>query len=137
MVLYSLNWWAIIISAIAATVLGFLWYGLFFGKTWMDLSGVSQKDIKKAKEKSMTKAYVFNFIATFVMVFVLALLLEFTGSGITNGLLTGLFVWLGFIATTMLNSVLWEGKPFKLYLLNIFYYLISLLIAGAILSAWV
>src|SRR5258705_12057280 len=34
-----MNWIAIIIATVAAMVIGFLWYGPVFGKTWMALTG--------------------------------------------------------------------------------------------------
>ena len=35
----NVNWLAIIIAAVANMVIGFLWYGPVFGKSWMTLSG--------------------------------------------------------------------------------------------------
>ena len=52
------------------------------------------------------------------------------------GMQAGFWVWLGFIATTMIGIVLWEIKPVKLYLLIVAYYLISLLVMGSILALW-
>lgn len=49
----------------------------------------------------------------------------------------GFWAWLGFVATIMLGMTLWEGKPFRLYLLNAGYQLLNLLVMGAILAAWV
>src|SRR5216117_550063 len=34
-----MNWVAIIVATVAAMVIGFLWYGPVFGKSWMTLSG--------------------------------------------------------------------------------------------------
>ena len=53
------------------------------------------------------------------------------------GAVLGLWVWLGFLATSMLGSVLWDGKPFALYLINVAHYLVVLVVMGAILGVWV
>jgi hypothetical protein len=41
--------------------------------------------------------------------------------------------WLGFIATTSLGMVLWEGKSWKLYAINIGYYFVTFIIGGLFL----
>lgn len=41
-----------------------------------------------------------------------------------------------FIAPVTLGVVLWEGKPWKLWVLNNGYQLLSLLVMGVILAIW-
>ena len=55
----------------------------------------------------------------------------------TAGAVLGLWVWLSFLATSMLGSVLGDGKPFALYLINVAHYLVVLVVMGAILGVWV
>jgi hypothetical protein len=57
-------------------------------------------------------------------------------SGMPAGLMCGFWNWLGFIAPVTLGTVLWEGKPWKLWALTNGYYLFSLLIMGVILAFW-
>ena len=67
--------------------------------------------------------------------FVLSHLLSFLNASTLNqALQTAFWVWVGFIATVMLGSVLWENKPWKLYAINAFHYLVTLLAMGAILT---
>jgi len=134
---FSVNWLAVLVAAVVSMFVGFLWYGPLFGKQWMRLMGFGKKDIDKAKQKGMAKSYVTNFIAGLVTAFVLAVFISSLGmSGWDNGLTAGFWIWLGFLAPVMLGSVLWEGKPFKLYVLNTSYWLINLLIMGMILGIW-
>lgn len=44
-----------------------------------------------------------------------------------------LSVWLGFVVPTMLNAVLWEHRPMKLYFINIAYWLVSFCVIALIL----
>ena len=53
-----------------------------------------------------------------------------------QGMQLGFWIWLGFVVTSFLNSVLWEGKSWQLYALNISHYLVVLVLAGGILAAW-
>ncbi|MEK6935014.1 MAG: DUF1761 domain-containing protein [Nanoarchaeota archaeon] len=134
----AVNLLAVLVAGIAYFIIGGLWYSLLFGKVWMNLMGFTKKDIEKAKQGGMAKKYVINFISALVPGYMLAYILDFLKvSTVGNGVMIGVMVWLGFIATTTLGVVLWEGKPFKLYLLNNGYHLVSLVVMGAILGAWV
>jgi len=54
-----------------------------------------------------------------------------------EGAMLGAVVWLGFVATILINPVLFEGKSWTLYLINSGYQLVCLLVAGVILTVWV
>jgi hypothetical protein len=45
----------------------------------------------------------------------------------------GFWCWAGFTAPTMLGMVLWEQKPFKLYLINALYWLVAMLVMAQII----
>ena len=49
---------------------------------------------------------------------------------------SGLWNGLGFVALVTLGVVLWEGKPWKLWVLMNGHYLVSLLIMGVLLAFW-
>ena len=135
----DINYLAVLVAAIVAMVIGALWYSpILFGKIWMKLSGFTKKDLKKAKEKGMAKSYTIGFLASIVTAYVLAIFINFSQvSSVMDGVVIGALAWLGFIATTMLGIILWEGKPVKLYLINVSQYLVSLVVMGAILAVWV
>ena len=48
----------------------------------------------------------------------------------------GFAVWLGFVTTVQLTSVLFAKQPLKLYLINTGYQLVCYLVMGAILAVW-
>ena len=94
-----------------------------------------------AKTKSMNQLYAMAFVGSLVMSYVLAHALVFASSylnvsGTQAGLMAGFWNWLGFIAPVTLGSVLWEGKPWKLWVLNNSYQLLTLLLMGVILATW-
>ena len=57
-------------------------------------------------------------------------------SGVGGGLMVGFFNWIGFIAPVTIGVVVYEKKPWTLWILNNAYWLISLLVMGIILSVW-
>lgn len=134
----AINYLAVLGGALANMVLGFIWYGPLFGKEWVKLMGFSEAKMNEMKKKGMEKMYAFVFVGSLVTAYVLAHFVDYTGaSSATSGMETGFWTWLGFVATTQLSGFLWEGKPFKLYALNIGYNLVSLTVMGAILAIWV
>lgn len=135
----DLNFWAILFSSIIAMAVGFLWYSqVLFGNIWLKLSGINPKEIEKQKQKGMGKTFLISFVGTLVMNFVLALFLKYTGVTLASeGLLVGFLVWLGFVGTIGLNSVLWESRPVKMFLINTSHQLVVLLISSLILTSWV
>jgi hypothetical protein len=86
----------------------------------------------------MTKGIIGGFIGSLIMGVVLSVAISLTqATTITTGLLIGFFLWLGFVATTSLNKVLWEGKPVKLYLVDVLHYLVVILAMVVIFVYWV
>lgn len=136
MIEINVNIWAVLVSSLILMVLGFLWYGPVFGKTWMKLSGITVKDIEDAKSQ-MSKTYALSTLGALVIAFVLAYFVQFMEArSAISGAMMGFWIWLGFVATTMLNSVLYESKSLTLYVLNTGYYLVALPVMGAILAVW-
>lgn len=136
-----INYVAVVVAAIANMVIGFVWYGPLLGKTWMKLSGITPGDRDSAKTSGMGKTYLLAFVGSLVMSYVLAHAIVFGAayfemSGISAGLMCGFWNWLGFIAPVTLGAVLWERKPWTLWLLMNSYYLVVLLAMGAILAVW-
>jgi len=76
-------------------------------------------------------------IVALIMFYVLSLVVDWTGAkSIGAGAAAGFWMWLGFVGTVLFNSVLYERRPRALYVLNAGYFLVSLLIGGAVLAVW-
>jgi len=134
----TINYWAVLVAAIAGMAIGALWYSpMVFGKAWMTMNKLTMKDMEEAKKRGMTKVYILAFVGHLVMAYVLAHFIGYVESTtVVLGLQLAFWLWLGFIATVFLNTVLWEGKPVKLYLLNVLHYLVVIGVMSSILAAW-
>ena len=134
----NINFVAVLVGAAVQMAIGMLWYSpILFGNLWMRLMGFTDKDVTKAKKKEMIKSYIIMFISILVMTFLVAFFVSKIGVvDFVDGGIVGFQIWIGFIATTMLGSVLWEGKSWKLYLINTGHYLVVLIVSGAILGHW-
>lgn len=141
MITPPINYVAVLVAAVAGMVFGFLWYGPFFGKTWMAIMGFSKESMEQAKAKGMGKTYALMTLGTLVMAYVLAHALVFASTylqvtGVSAGLTAGFWNWLGFVAPVHMGEQLWGGKPWKLFVINAGYHLVALLLMGVILSVW-
>lgn len=135
------NFLAVLVAAVVSMVLGTLWYGPLFGKPWMKLMDWTKAEIAAGKKKSMGGMYALQLIGSLLMAYVLAHALVFASTyqqvtGISAGLMVGFWNWLGFIAPVTLGTVLWEGKSWKLWILNNGYYLVTLCSMGLVLAWW-
>ncbi len=136
------NYLAVLASAVLSMVIGSIWFGPLFGKQWMKLMGMNKESMKGMKSGDMAKLYGIQFVGSLVMAFVLAHALVFAAAylyvtGISAGLQAGFWNWAGFVAPVTLTAVLWEGKSWKLWLLNNAYYLVLLCSMGVLLALWV
>ncbi len=131
-----INYVAIIVAAVASMAIGFVWYGPLFGKQWMKMAGLSMKDMKKMKMTPMM-AMSLGFVACLVTAYVLS---QFVGAlAITTWQGAHQFAfwaWIGLVAPVQLSIFLWEGKSFKLFLLNTAHNLIALVVMTSILAMW-
>ena len=135
------NYLAIILSTVVMMVLGYVWYGPLFGSRWSALMGFTHEH-HAAHKKDMKMRYLIMTLGALLMSFILAHAIIFADtfmqiSGAPAGMLVGVMNWLGFVVPVSLSIVLWDNKPWKLWFINAGYYLVGLVIIGAILGLWV
>lgn len=128
------NYVAVVAAAVAAMVVGFVWYSPpLFGKMWMEGNGFKTEDMEKMKSK-MAKSYLFMFVACLITAYVLAYffgILQVTGK--MMALQTAGWLWLGFMATIEFANHLFGGKSFKLFLIGVFHHLVALAVMAVVL----
>ena len=127
-----INYLAVIVSTILTFVIGFLWYGPFFGKAWMKEIGHTEENAKKA---NMGKVFVTAFILTFIMSWNLA---AFIGpkSDFIFGLFAGLAAGIGWVAASIGVVYLFSQKSLRLFIIDAGYQVIIYAMMGGILGAW-
>lgn len=134
------NWLAVIAAALSTMVVGFLWYSpILFAQSWMREMGYDPNDKAKTEEmqKSAGPAYGASLLAAILSAFTLALFFALMRvDNLHHGLAIAFHVWLGFVATVQLTSVLFMRQSLKLFAINTGYQLVCYLAMGAILVAW-
>jgi hypothetical protein len=133
MSLGEVSYVAIIVVTIINIILGMIWYSpQVLGKAWQDAMHMSDSDAQYSV-KSILGAFVVALITAWVMAIFIDWLHATT---VAAGVITGFFVWLGFVATTHFSGVLWARKPLKAYFIDAGFYLVNFIIMGGILGAW-
>ena len=138
----TVNYWALIVCAIASMLIGWNWYGALFGKVWMKSAGIDMSAVHDpAKRREMQAqagpGYAAMFIGSLVMAYVLKHFLVYAGAtSIGMGLQGAFWAWLGFIATSMLGAKFFEKKSWTYYWVNSGYQLVNLLVYSIILVSW-
>ncbi len=131
----GINYVAVIIAALAGFGLGAVWY-MVLGGTWMRALGKTPADLKP-EGSAKVMPFIISIVALFVMALMLAGLMGHLGDvTIRGGVISGLFVWVGFVITTMGVNHAFSGAKPMLTLIDGGHWLAVLLIMGAVIGAF-
>jgi len=134
--LAQLNWLAIAAAAVVAFIIGGLWYGLIFGKTWINVHGYTDEQIK-AMAKGQGLAFGLIFLADVIGAIVLAIFIDMLDTvSVVNGIVVGLLAWVGFVVVSEAKNNIAHRKSVKAFALDIGYSMVVLIAMGAILGGW-
>jgi hypothetical protein len=133
-----INYPAVFVSALAYWALGALWYSpLLFARPFIALMRWTPEQLASVESQGAGAQIVGALLTSLVLAYVLAHFVKFTGAEtVKSGALTGFWLWLGFVATSNLETVLFESRPVGLYLINNGYHLAGLLGMGSLLAVW-
>lgn len=129
----TLNWWAILLAACSGFVVGSLWYGPWFGKAWMQATGISKE---KARSANATRTFGLAFALNLLCSFGLAVFLG-AEHDLVFGLVVGVGVALAFVSTALGVTYLFEQRPLKLFFINAGYQVVNFAVMGAVIGAWI
>lgn len=138
----SINFLAVALCAVASMVLGMVWYSKsLFGKAWGEVIGmnpnITPEEIKNL-QKTMGPLYLLQFVLSFFEAYVLAYFINTLG-GMT-GIMTGIWICLGFVMPTIAGQAMWGGKSkklaWKMFWITLGYQLVLFVLFGYILSIW-
>ncbi len=130
----GMNGYAIVLAAAASFMFGWLWYGVLFSGAWLEACGKSPEEVKGTPGAT---PFIISFVGLVIMACVLAgVLRHIAALGVTmrSGAVTGAFMWLGFVITTMTVNNAFRGAKRQLTLIDGGHWLGVLILQGAILG---
>lgn len=136
----NVNLFAVIVAAVVAMGLGFLWYSPYvLGNQWMKERGFTKDSLKNA-QKEMGKLYALSFVVSLITAYVLAHVMTLSEAFyntpmVQTGLSTGFFMWLGFVMPVQVTSTIFSDKKnWRLFGIDTGYQLASLLVMGVVIG---
>jgi hypothetical protein len=133
----DINYVAVGVAALAAFFLGYLWYTVIFARPWQALIGAQSKgdDTDGAfQTPNLGRLLAGSFVLELIMAFNLAAFIGRDASWLF-GLAAGVATGLGFVSLAFGVNYMFEGRPFKLWLINAGYNTVVFAVMGLIVGA--
>ena len=121
---------ALVLAILVRMIIGMLWYSpVLFGPSFMRLTGCTPHDLRAR----LPMALLSDLLGSLIMAFVLEQFVVFAGAGdVVGGATVGLLAWLGFISVTHFTLVMYEKRPYELFLVSNGYQALTLAIMGGL-----
>ena len=134
----SINYPLILIISVIQFIVGAIWYMWFFGGLWERIHGFNELSAETQSEmrKGMLPYLLTQFGMTLVTNVALGLLIFSLKGSEWNALMISMLVWIGFISTTQVVTVIF-GRDKKEWMITkiaviVSHQFVNFLIAGAI-----
>jgi hypothetical protein len=129
-----MNWLAVLIAAIAGFAFGAAYY-MSLSKPWLAAIGKTKEQIA-AEGKGSPTPFIVSIVALATMAAVLGGTTGHLGPvTLKSGVVTALFMWLGFVVTTMAVNNAFGQRRASLTVIDGIHWLGVLVIQGAIIGA--
>lgn len=129
----GINYIAVLVAGAAGFAFGAGWYTLF-SKPWVAATGKTEEELKADFSPLI---FVITGICQLVIAFVLAGVIGHLGSGqvtVGNALLSAVFIWVGFVITTMIVNHGFQGQKRMLTVIDGGHWLGVLLVQGLVIG---
>lgn len=144
------DWLGIALAVVAAFFIGFLWFTVLFGKRWAKEFGM--EDMEPPGFKAMLGPMAKDIIGSFLLAYVLwhsmmyavpSIWADHLAAGpVENmgawfyGLMTAVFIWIGYFVPVALSRTGWERRSWAWFGIDVSYQLVKLIAMGQILAAF-
>ena len=132
----GMNYLAILIATVAGFAFGAAYY-ISLSKPWLAAIGKTKEELAAAG-KGSPLPFIISIVALAIMAWVLAGGIAHLGPGqvtLKNGVISALFMWVGFVVTTMVVNNAFGQRKAALTVIDGIHWLGVLVIQGAIIGA--
>jgi hypothetical protein len=132
----GINTFAVVLAAVGSFLFGGMWYGIF-AEQWLAAANLRQDEIRHGGWQTNAVPFIIAFVALLIMAYVLAGTIGHLGPGqvtVRNGVISGAFIWAGFVMTSLVVNHAFQGVRRALTLIDGGHWLGVLLIQGAIIG---
>lgn len=137
MTFIGVNYLAVVIAAVAAWLASAAWY-MSLSRHYVAALGKTPEQMAQDRKKpGAFLPFIYAFVANIIIAWMLAGVLAHLGAGqvtLRNGVISGAFLWFGFILTTIAVNYSFSGRDRRLLLIDAGNWLLVLLVIGAIIG---
>jgi hypothetical protein len=132
----GINFLAVLAAAVAGWLASAVWY-MSLGKIYQAAQGKTPEQCKEdMKKPGAFLPFLYAFIGNLVIAWMLAGVLGHLGQvTLKDGVISGAFLWFGFILTTMVVNFCFSGRDKRLLLIDLGNWLIVMVVMGAVIGA--
>ena len=132
----EINYLAVVFAMLSSMIVGSIWYARsVFGNTWIKLAKIDMKKQGAPVWVPILVTAVVSLVTAYVLAHVIFLNHKFFGNSFfQDALSTAFWLWLGFTAARFITHDAFEGRPWKLTVLNISHEFVTLMIMGLIIG---
>jgi hypothetical protein len=134
----GINYTAIVVAAVVAWLAGAAWY-ISFGRLWTAAIGMTPAQMEECRKQPGTYLpFIYSFVCNLIIAWMSAGVVAHLGAGqvtLKNGIISGAFLWFGFVITTMVVNNTFARRDPRLLLIDGGHWLIVLVLIGAVIGA--
>ncbi len=123
----------VLIGALAAFMLGFLWYTALFGKEWQRLTGVTDEQAQSGMAITHGLAFLMMCVLSFGINFIINMHQPEEQTFVHGGF-HGLLIGLMYCVPAMTINYLYQKKPLKLFLIDGAYLALFCALSGGVMA---
>jgi hypothetical protein len=129
------NYFAIAAAAVACFIFEAVWYSIFLS-TWLSGIGRTMEWLMASGMKPAVQ-YATALLMAAVMAMAISCVTQLTGKQTAlRGVKVAALLWVGFELTTWSTEYIFEVRPISLFLVNAGYWLLGMMLMGAIVGGW-
>ncbi len=129
------NYFAIATAAVACFLFEAAWYSFFY-QAWLDGIGRTQEFLEH-KGYSMGMQFATALLSAAAIAGAISSVTQLTGAQTARrGMQVAGMLWLGLVVTTWGTEYAFEVRTYKLFAINVGFWLIGMVVMGAIVGAW-
>ena len=129
----QINYWAVIVAAVAAFAGSSVWYVVFGGELAKVSPAFAELQAQKPAAWRMLAVFAGSLVLSFVVAYVIGLKADVTWIGAVG---IGCLLWLGLSAVQWVSSMVWEKVPLTMAAIHAGDWLMKLVVISAIVGAW-
>jgi hypothetical protein len=117
-------------------IIGGLWYAGIMGRVYQAALGLGDDQVQQVK-KSMPLALFLFLISGILAAYVIGrIVLVANAATFLQGTIVGLWIWVGFGITIVVNLQVFEHRPKPFLWINGVFYLVAFPVLGGIMAIW-